>query len=56
MTAAVSGLLFGLDTGIISGALVQMGDAFDSPLSDTYKELVTSATTLGWLDSFFHFR
>ena len=55
MTAAVSGLLFGLDTGIISGALEQMGDAFDSPLSDTYKELVTSATTLGWLHSFFRF-
>ena len=45
--AAVSGLLFGLDTGIISGALVEMDDAFDKPLTDTYKELITSATTLG---------
>ncbi|TIB16773.1 hypothetical protein E3P92_01201 [Wallemia ichthyophaga] len=49
--AAVSGLLFGLDTGIISGALVEMDDAFDKPLTDTYKELITSATTLGALIS-----
>lgn len=40
-------MLFGLDTGIISGALVEMDDAFDTELTDTYKELITSATTLG---------
>ncbi|TIC22221.1 hypothetical protein E3Q12_02833 [Wallemia mellicola] len=51
LAAAVSGMLFGLDTGIISGALVEMDDAFDTELTDTYKELITSATTLGALIS-----
>ncbi|KIJ64915.1 hypothetical protein HYDPIDRAFT_181661 [Hydnomerulius pinastri MD-312] len=46
----ISGLLFGYDTGVISGALVTInGDLGPSQLSDGQKEFITSATTLGAL-------
>ncbi|KAF9053866.1 general substrate transporter [Hymenopellis radicata] len=48
--AAVSGLLFGYDTGVISGALVTIGkDLGGSALTNGQKEFITSATTLGAL-------
>ncbi|KIK91161.1 hypothetical protein PAXRUDRAFT_150108 [Paxillus rubicundulus Ve08.2h10] len=46
----ISGLLFGYDTGVISGALVTIkGDLGPSQLSNGQKEFITSATTLGAL-------
>ncbi|KIY72073.1 general substrate transporter [Cylindrobasidium torrendii FP15055 ss-10] len=49
-TAAVSGLLFGYDTGVISGALVSIKtDLGGKILTNGQKELITSATTLGAL-------
>lgn len=46
----ISGLLFGYDTGVISGALVTIkGDLGPSQLSNGEKEFITSATTLGAL-------
>ncbi|CED85172.1 general substrate transporter [Phaffia rhodozyma] len=49
-TAAVAGLLFGYDTGVISGTLVSIGSALGpAVLSSGQKELITSATTLGAL-------
>ncbi|KAI6039161.1 general substrate transporter [Pisolithus marmoratus] len=46
----ISGLLFGYDTGVISGALVTInGDLGPSELSNEQKEFITSATTLGAL-------
>ncbi|KAG2069398.1 general substrate transporter [Suillus decipiens] len=46
----ISGLLFGYDTGVISGTLVTInGDLGPAQLSDVQKELITSATTLGAL-------
>ncbi|TBU44093.1 general substrate transporter [Dichomitus squalens] len=48
--ASISGLLFGYDTGVISGALVTIGgDLGPAELSSGQTELVTSATTLGAL-------
>ncbi|KAK0460512.1 general substrate transporter [Desarmillaria tabescens] len=48
--ATVSGLLFGYDTGVISGALVTIGsDLGPEELSSGQKEFITSATTLGAL-------
>ncbi|KAJ8496933.1 hypothetical protein ONZ51_g780 [Trametes cubensis] len=53
--ASISGLLFGYDTGVISGALVTIGgDLGPAELSSgqkvrSFKELITSATTLGAL-------
>ncbi|KAI0372554.1 general substrate transporter [Pilatotrama ljubarskyi] len=48
--ASISGLLFGYDTGVISGALVTIGgDLGPAELSSGQKELITSATTLGAL-------
>ncbi|KAH7929017.1 general substrate transporter [Leucogyrophana mollusca] len=48
--SSISGLLFGYDTGVISGALVTInGDLGPSQLSDGQKEFITSATTLGAL-------
>lgn len=46
-----AGLLFGLDTGIISGVLVEIGGDLTNgvELTDNQKELITSATTLGAL-------
>ncbi|KAK9897855.1 general substrate transporter [Cystobasidium minutum MCA 4210] len=42
---SISGLLFGLDTGIISGILVSLGDDLGHELSNGDKELITSITT-----------
>ncbi|KAI0827356.1 general substrate transporter [Trametes gibbosa] len=48
--ASISGLLFGYDTGVISGALVTIGgDLGRAELSSGQKELITSSTTLGAL-------
>ncbi|EJU00088.1 general substrate transporter [Dacryopinax primogenitus] len=48
--AAIGGLLFGYDTGVISGALVSIaGDLGPAELSAFQKELITSSTTLGAL-------
>ncbi|KAK0199325.1 general substrate transporter [Desarmillaria ectypa] len=50
LCATVSGLLFGYDTGVISGALVTIGsDLGPEELSSGQKEFITSATTLGAL-------
>lgn len=42
---SISGLNFGLDTGIISGILVSIGPDLGHPLTDSNKELITSITT-----------
>ncbi|KAF5384690.1 hypothetical protein D9757_006243 [Collybiopsis confluens] len=49
--ASISGLLFGYDTGVISGALVTIGEDLTRGmlLTDGQKEFITSATTLGAL-------
>ncbi|WOO84565.1 Myo-inositol transporter 1 [Vanrija pseudolonga] len=47
--ASLSGLLFGYDTGVISGTLVSIRHDLGHALSTREKELVTSATTLGAL-------
>ena len=47
LTAAIGGLLFGYDTGVISGVLVTIGDGLGRPLTDSEKELVTSLTSGG---------
>ncbi|KAH9030954.1 general substrate transporter [Lactarius hengduanensis] len=48
--SSISGLLFGYDTGVVSGALVSIGsDLGPESLSNVQKELITSATTLGAL-------
>ncbi|EKM78245.1 hypothetical protein AGABI1DRAFT_75730 [Agaricus bisporus var. burnettii JB137-S8] len=48
--STISGLLFGYDTGVISGALVTIGsDLGPALLSDGQKEFITSSTTLGAL-------
>ncbi|KAJ4476634.1 general substrate transporter [Lentinula aciculospora] len=49
--ASISGLLFGYDTGVISGALVTIGEDLTQgkQLTDGQKEFITSATTLGAL-------
>ncbi|CAE6459016.1 unnamed protein product [Rhizoctonia solani] len=50
IASSISGLLFGYDTGVISGTLVTIGsDLGPEQLSNTQKELITSATTLGAL-------
>ncbi|KAM5532982.1 hypothetical protein V8D89_013324 [Ganoderma adspersum] len=47
---SISGLLFGYDTGVVSGALVTIGgDLGPAELSAGQKELITSSTTLGAL-------
>lgn len=43
--SCIGGFLFGYDTGVISGALVQLADKFE--LSDFEKELVVSMTVAG---------
>ncbi len=43
--SCIGGFLFGYDTGVISGALIQIADKFD--LSDWEKELVVSITVAG---------
>lgn len=50
LCSSISGLLFGYDTGVISGALVSIGsDLGPAELSSVQKEFITSATTLGAL-------
>ncbi|KAI0342397.1 general substrate transporter [Trametopsis cervina] len=50
LCTSISGLLFGYDTGVISGALVSIGsDLGPAELSSGQKEFITSATTLGAL-------
>ncbi|KAG6830183.1 hypothetical protein H0H87_008959 [Tephrocybe sp. NHM501043] len=50
MCSTISGLLFGYDTGVISGALVSIGsDLGPAQLSSGQKEFITSSTTLGAL-------
>lgn len=50
LCCSISGLLFGYDTGVISGALVTIGsDLGPAELSSLQKELITSSTTLGAL-------
>ncbi|KAH8112823.1 general substrate transporter [Phellopilus nigrolimitatus] len=50
LCCSISGLLFGYDTGVISGALVTINsDLGPTELSSLQKELITSATTLGAL-------
>src|SRR5690349_9307597 len=43
--AALTGLLFGYDTGVISGALLYLNPVFN--LSTTAQEIVTSAVLIG---------
>ncbi|KAK1226378.1 hypothetical protein PQX77_010649 [Marasmius sp. AFHP31] len=52
LCSSISGLLFGYDTGVISGALVTIGTDLRGgvdELTNGQKEFITSATTLGAL-------
>ncbi|EEB09308.1 myo-inositol transporter Itr1 [Schizosaccharomyces japonicus yFS275] len=49
LAAGISGLLFGYDTGVISGALVVINKDLGHTLSYGDKEFITSATSLGAL-------
>lgn len=46
----IGGMLFGYDTGVISGVLVTIGNALDNkPLSSSNKELITALCAAGAL-------
>ncbi|OGE49777.1 hypothetical protein PENARI_c020G04991 [Penicillium arizonense] len=48
LTASMAGLLFGYDTGIISGVLVYLGDSLDSrPVTSNEKEMITALCSGG---------
>lgn len=47
--AAISGFLFGYDTGVISSTLVSIGNDLGHPLTTFDKSLITSCTSLGAL-------
>jgi SP family myo-inositol transporter-like MFS transporter 13 len=47
--AAISGLCFGYDTGVISAALVSIRDDLGHTLSDHEKEWISTATSVGAL-------
>ncbi|KAJ5236108.1 hypothetical protein N7489_006199 [Penicillium chrysogenum] len=48
LTASMAGLLFGYDTGIISGVLVVLGDSLDGrPATSSEKEMITSLCSGG---------
>ena len=49
ITAGISGLLFGYDTGVISSTLVSLGNDLGHPLTTLDKSLITSCTSLGAL-------
>ncbi|KAK4610598.1 Myo-inositol transporter 1 [Fulvia fulva] len=47
LSAGISGLLFGFDTGVISSTLVSIGsDLSGRPLTTTHKSLITAVTSL----------
>ena len=43
--SAISGLLYGYDTGIISGALLQISDEFD--IGSDWKQVIAASILLG---------
>lgn len=45
--AAIGGLLFGYDTGVISAVLVVIGDDLGKPLTSNDSEMITSLTSGG---------
>jgi SP family myo-inositol transporter-like MFS transporter 13 len=48
LTASMAGLLFGYDTGIISGVLVYLGDSLDNrPVTNSEKEMITALCSGG---------
>jgi SP family myo-inositol transporter-like MFS transporter 13 len=48
VTASMAGLLFGYDTGIISGVLVVLGNSLDGrPATNSEKEMITSLCSGG---------
>lgn len=47
--AAISGLCFGYDTGVISAALVSIRNDLGHALSDTEKEWISTSTSVGAL-------
>lgn len=49
LSASLSGLLFGYDTGVISGTLVAIRSDLGHTLSISEKSVITAATTLGAL-------
>lgn len=51
--SCIGGFLFGYDTGVISGALVQISDKFD--LSEWEKELIVSITVGGACKNAYNF-
>ncbi|KAF1355159.1 general substrate transporter [Delphinella strobiligena] len=46
LSASLSGLLFGYDTGVISSTLISLGDSFSRPLTTWDKSAITSSTSL----------